>query len=150
MARLEVDFQSLSKVLKQRANQAQTTLNKVERDFEKLLKIWVQKGLKSQKEGKKQVDKILKIVKDTVDTEALLKKISKTDLYHKAVDGASELEKRVEETRNKVMHVLQIPTQTDLAKLQKKLDDLQKKVAALKKEAQKKCEEKKGDGSCEN
>ena len=134
MARLEVDLQGLTRVLKTRATQAQKVFGKAEKDFEKLVRTWTKRGIKSQEEGRKQVKRLFKKVKATVDSTGIVKKLTQADLYHRARGTAQELEKRMEQTGTRVLKFLQIPTQKELDHLQKKVDDLQRKVSILKKE----------------
>ena len=128
MSRLEVDVKSIQNLIRSRVTQAQKTLTKFESRAEKVVKQWVHQGLKTKSEGQKQVNQLIKDVRQTVDTSDLLKNFKKTNTYSLALQAKDELEKRVADAQEKVFEFLNVPTKQDLDRLAKKVDELGRKL----------------------
>lgn len=133
MSRLEVDVKSIQKLIRSRMNQAQKTLVNFESQAEKVVKELVNKGLKSQEEGRKQVEQLIRDVRSTVKTSPLLKNLKKSNTYSTALQAKEELEKRMAQAQEKVFEFLNIPTKNDLERLEKKVDQLSQKLRTTKK-----------------
>ena len=128
MSRLEVDVKSIQNLIRSRVTQAQKTLTKFESRAEKVVKQWVHQGLKTKSEGQKQVNQLIKDVRQTVETSDLLKNFKKTNTYSLALQAKDELEKRVADAQEKVFEFLNVPTKQDLDRLAKKVDELGRKL----------------------
>ena len=126
MSRLEVDVKSIQNLIRSRVTKAQKTLTKFEAQAEKVVKQWVHRGLKT--EGRKQVERLVKDVRQTVESSDLLKNLKKSNVYHLALQAKDELEKRVSDTQEKVFEFLNVPTKQDLDRLNKKVDELNRKL----------------------
>ena len=133
MPRLEVDVKSIEKLIRSRAKKAQKVLGEFEGQAEELVKVLVKKGLKSQHEGKKQFDRLVKDVQKTVNKSHLVKNLKHSSLYKTALDAKGELEKRVWDAQEKVFQVLNVPTRQELDRLSKKVDQLHRQVNSAKK-----------------
>lgn len=133
MSRLEVDVKSIQKLIKSRAMKARKSLGKFEGQAEQLVKILVRKGLKSQKEGKKQFNRIVRDVQRTVKKSPLVKNLKKSMVYSTALDAKDELEKRLCDVQEKVFEVLQVPTRQELDRLNRKIDKLHAQLNAKRK-----------------
>lgn len=126
MSRLEVDVKSLQKLIWSRVTKAQKSLTDLETHAERTVRKWVAKGLTS--EGKRQVENLVRDVRETVESSDLVKNFRKSNLYDVALQAKDELEKRVAQAQEKVFEVLNVPTKTDLDKLNRKVDELGKKL----------------------
>ena len=135
MSRLEVDVKSIQNLIRSRVTQAQKTLTKFESRAEKVVKQWVHQGLKTKSEGQKQVNQLIKDVRQTVETSDLLKNFKKTNTYSLALQAKDELEKRVADAQEKVFEFLNVPTKQDLDRLAKKVDELGRKLKVNKPES---------------
>ena len=133
MSRLEVDVKSIRRLIKSRASKAQKTITKFEGRAEKFVRELVKQGLKSRKEGRKQVERLVKDVRKTVNGSPLLKNLKHSGLYSTARLAQKELEKRVAETQEKVFHILNVPTRDELDRLNKKVTLLTRKLNEKKK-----------------
>lgn len=130
MSRLEVDVKSIQNLIRSRAVKARKSLGYFESRAEKLVKVLVQKGLKSQKEGKKQVEQLLRDVQKTLKTSPLVKNLKNTTVYHTALEAKDRLEKRVAQAQEKVFEMLQVPTKQDLDRLNSKIESLNRRFHA--------------------
>ncbi len=128
MSKLEVDVKSIQGLIRSRALNAKRSLSKLETQAQKVLKEWVKKGLDTQKEGRKQVEGLVKVVRDTVSSSELIKNLKKSDLYHKALEAKDEFEKRVVDAQKQVYKILNVPTKQELDRLNRKVDDLGRKL----------------------
>ena len=135
MSRLEVDVKSIQNLIRSRVTKAQKTLTKFEVQAEKVVKQWVHQGLKTKSEGQKQVNRLIKDVRQTVETSDLLKNFKKTNTYSLALQAKDELEKRVADAQEKVFEFLNVPTKQDLDRLAKKVDELGRKLKVNKPES---------------
>src|SRR3989344_5871266 len=107
MSRLEVDVKSIQKLIWSRALKARKTLTQFEEQAEKFMKQVVQQGLKSRNEGRRQVEKLIRDVKN----------LKKSSLYNTACQAKDELEKRVANVQERVFKLLNVPTKEELEKL---------------------------------
>ena len=114
MSRLEVDVKSIQKLIWSRALKARKTLTQFEEQAEKFMKQVVQQGLKSRNEGRRQVEKLVRDVKN----------LKKSSLYNTACQAKDELEKRVANVQERVFKLLNVPTKEELEKLNRKVDSL--------------------------
>ena len=128
MSRLEVDVKSIQNLIRTRVTKAQKTLTKLETQAEKVVKQWVHRGVKTKEEGRKQVNRLIKDVRQTVETSDILKNFKKTNTYSLALQDKDELEKRVADAQEKVFEFLNVPTKQDLDRLNKKVDELNRKL----------------------
>ena len=135
MSRLEVDVKSIQNLIRSRVTKAQKTLTKFEVQAEKVVKQWVHQGLKTKSEGQKQVNRLIKDVRQTVETSDLLKNFKKTNTKSLALQAKDELEKREKYAQEKVFELLNVPTKQDLDRLAKKVDELGRKLKVNKPES---------------
>lgn len=133
MPKLEVDVKSIQDLIRSKALKAQKVFNKFESQAETVIRDLVQKGLKSQREGKKQVEQLIKDVRETVEDSELIKNLKKTTVYHTALEAKDELGRRVQDAQERLMRVLNVPTKQEVDRINQKLADLDKKLKGKKK-----------------
>lgn len=143
MSRLEVDVKSIQKVIRDRAVKAQKTLVRFEEQAEKTVRELISKGLKSRKEGQKQVEQLVQDVRQTVSSSPLVKNLKKTSLYHTALKAKDGLRTRASEAQERVFNLLNVPTKRDLDRLDQKVERLTKKLKTEQKEKGRKTAEAK-------
>lgn len=128
MSRLEVDVKSIQKIIRDRVLKAQKTLVNFEAQAEKVVRDLISNGLRSKKEGQKQVEQLVHDVRQTLSSSPLLKNLKRTSLYHTALKAKDEFEKRASGAQERVFDLLNVPTKKDLERLNKKVDVLTKKL----------------------
>jgi poly(hydroxyalkanoate) granule-associated protein len=93
----------------------------IEEELADLMDSWVERGEKAQKNGRKYIKKLRK-------KGAEIFKETKEKAKEKAEEAQEEVEPK-EELIPRILHWLNIPTHEDIQALDKRVDDLLKKVA---------------------
>lgn len=95
------------------------TINKLQRDAEKLQKKLIKRGRQAEREGKKQVNK-------------LLKEFRKNGLASQIKTARRQVEKTVDGGIAQVYKVLNLPQRKDVETLSRKVSALEKQVGTLR------------------
>ncbi|OGQ17038.1 MAG: hypothetical protein A3B70_07655 [Deltaproteobacteria bacterium RIFCSPHIGHO2_02_FULL_40_11] len=136
--KLEVDVKSIQNLIQKRVSDAQKRLMQFEGEASKIIAQWVKYGWKSRKEGRKQFEKLLKELQKTVNGSIWVKNFKKTNAYTVALKAKDELEKRVGETQERVFDLLNVPTKTDIYKLDQKVNRLTRELKEKEKTLERK------------
>ena len=133
-----LDLKSIQKLIQKRVSEAQKQLMQFEGHASKIIAQWVKYGWKSRKEGRRQFEKLLKEVQKTLKGSPWVKNVKKTNAYTVALKAKDELEKRVGETQERVFDLLNVPTKTDIYKLDQKVNRLTRELKAKEKTLERK------------
>jgi poly(hydroxyalkanoate) granule-associated protein len=109
----------LPKVIEENLDRLTDALSGLQRDAEKLQKQLLRRGKKAEREGRKQVNKLLKDIQKN-GVAANIKKVRR------------QVEKTVDDSVTQVYRVLNLPERKDVDALNKKVRALEKQVGTLR------------------
>ncbi|MDP3939435.1 MAG: phasin family protein [Deltaproteobacteria bacterium] len=110
---------TLPKIIEENLDRLTDTLNRIQRDAEKLQRKIVRKGKEAEREGRKQVNK-------------LLKEFRKNGVASQIKTARKQVEKQVDEGVTQVFKALNIPERKDVDALRRKVSVLEKQIGTLR------------------
>ncbi|MFQ5458492.1 MAG: phasin family protein, partial [Myxococcota bacterium] len=110
---------ALPKVIEENLDRLADTLSSLQRDAEKLQKQLIRRGKKAEREGRKQVNK-------------LLRDIQKNGVSSRLKKARKQVEKTVDDSVTQVFRVLNLPERKDVEALNRKVRSLEKQIGTLR------------------